>query len=353
MLRRLLPFLLLSFTLAAAPQFKPMQPQLQSVYEINTQALCSTAKETLAYLNKGPGYDPQVIHGGKIVPVSLERVKKTLAFICQHQKQMSDPSFIRANFEFIRWYPDLTQAQKFTSGKPLLKNLPKDSVLMTKYFVHQANVSEKATREHPYALYGLPNDEHQLTIEEANQHPELTRFRYGKQAILKGALKQKKVPVLAYLSRADLEEALMEGTLVASFPNGQQKIFNVHRCNNIAYDRNKKPYAQERFWYFREVEGIKGYGKDADHKITVNTEVTFAGDLQQFGLGKLLLIQYSNAQEQSITRMGILADTGGAFANNLYQIDYLAGSFSSREEFFRKTEKLPNYIAAYFLVLRA
>lgn len=295
--RLLLSTLFLSLNLQASPQFKYQQPQLNSIYEINTEALCATAKETLAYLNKGTSYDSQVIHGGRLFSVPLERVKKTLNFICQHQNQMKDPAFLQAHFEFIRWYPDLKQARQFAAGKPLVKDLPSNSLLMTKYFVHQAKVQEKASKTHPFALYGLPRDESLLSIEEANQHPELIRFRYGKQAILAGALKNQNVPVLAYLSRADLEEALMEGTLIAIFPSGKQKIFNVHRNNNIAYDRNKKPYEQERFWYFREVEGIKGYGKDADHKITVNTGVTFAGDLEQLGLGKLMLVQYSNPQK--------------------------------------------------------
>ncbi len=163
-----------------------------------------------------------------------------------------------------------------------------------------------------------------LTVEEAEKRPKLLRFRYGKQAILQGALQHHKVPVLAYLTREDLETALMQGTITVDFgPGYQRKIFNVHRNNNIAYDKNKRPYEQERYWYFKEVKGIKGYGKDAEHKITVANQATFAADLQQFGLGKVLMVQYPDKHGKIVSRAGVLADTGGAFEHNLFQVDFL------------------------------
>lgn len=60
----------------AAPKFFPSQPALNGVYDIKGTELCSTAKHTLAYLNKGKNYDPQVIHDGKVIKISLDRVKK-------------------------------------------------------------------------------------------------------------------------------------------------------------------------------------------------------------------------------------------------------------------------------------
>jgi 3D (Asp-Asp-Asp) domain-containing protein len=240
------------------------------------------------------------------------------------------------------------------NNKPLFARLPKDRIVMTKYYVHKAKVSDKPTAAYPLPLYALPQDEAHLTLEEANTKPGLTRFQFGKQAILKGALKSSKVPVLAYLSREDLEAALLQGTLVADFVSNkhQVKIFNVDRNNNIAYDKTKNPYLQERFWYFKSVAGIKGYGKDANYKITVNPQVTFAADLQQFGLGKLLLVQYPNQAGAIVTRMGILADTGGAFQNNQYQVDFLTGSYAGRDAFNKANQKVPDYVTAYFMVLK-
>ena len=343
--------LLLSLQVIAAPHFAPAEPTPSTHYLINGPALCATALETLAYLNKGAHYDPRVIHAGKVFKVPLPRIKATLTFICQHQEQMNNPAFIKKHFDFVRWYPDSESTKSLKSTKPLIANLPNDKILMTKYYVHRAKVSNKYTPAYPYALYGLPKEEEALTLKEADAKPGLIRLQYGKQAILKGALANQNVPVLAYLNRDDLEAALMQGTLVADF-GSQLKTFNVHRSNNIAYDKAKNPYHQERYWYFKQVEGIKGYGKDADDKITVNTGVTFAADLEQFGLGKLLMVQYQDKAGKVVTKAGIFADTGGAFDNNLYQVDFLAGSYAGREAFYQATQHLPNYVAAYFMILK-
>lgn len=338
----------------AAPKFSQVTPEFQGRFDFKSAALCATAKQTLAYLNKGSAYDPQVIHAGTVMPIPLSRIKATLLFICLNQAKMNDPTFIKQHFDFIRWYPDLRRARQLSANKPLLHNLPKCCILMTKYYVHLAKASQKPNSFMPYALYGLPSDERYLTLEQANAMPTLTRFKYGKQAVLKGALQHQFVPQLAYLSRDDLESALLQGTVVADFGRAVgQKTFNVHRNNNRAYDRIKSPYEQERFWYFKQVDGIKGYGKDAEHKITVNPEVTFAADLTQFGLGKVLVIQYRESSGEMVSRAGIFADTGGAFVDNLYQVDYLAGSYAGKEAYYRATRNLPDYVAAYFMILKS
>lgn len=337
----------------AAPFFKQEIPLMTGQFVINGPALCHTAKQTRHYLDKGNAYDPAVIHAGRVLPISLVRVKKTLDFICQHQHQLNNPLFIKKHFDFIRWYPDLTQAKSLAAHKTLLKNLPDQRILMTKYFVHLAAANQQSSAKTPFALYGLPQDEAHLSLEQANKNPKLTRFQFGKQAILSGALNNKQLTELAFVNREDLEMSLLQGSVVADFgPKLGKKTFNVHRCNNIAYDRSKSPYEQQRYWFFKTVDGIKGYGKDADHKITVNPEATFAADLEQFGLGKLLLIQYPNKQGTTVTRAGIMADTGGAFAQNLYQVDYLAGSYHGRAEFAKATAYLPDYVDAYFMVLK-
>ena len=344
--------LLFSVHAFASPHFNSLAPNSLGTIQTNERELCATAKNTLDYLSKGASYDPVVIHEGKVAKIPLAKIKATLQFICTHQDQLSQPEFIKKHFNFVRWYPDMMEVKTLASHKPLLKNLPKDKILMTKYYVHLAKASIKKQGERIYPLYGLPQDEQQLSLEQAEAQPQLTRFKYGKQAILKGAL-ENKVPVLAYLSRDDLEAALLQGTVVADFgPGIGKKIFNVHRCNNIPYDKRKGPYQQERYWYFKQVDGIKGYGKDADHKITVNPEVTFAADLNQLGLGKLLFIQYTNNSGSLISRVGVLADTGGAFANNLYQVDYLAGSYSGKTNYLKATRHLPDYVQAYFMILK-
>lgn len=132
-------------------------------------------------------------------------------------KKLNNPDFVKQHFDFIRWYPDLRQAKQLSANKPLLQNIPKDKILMTKYFVHLAGASPKPSSAKPYPLYALPEDEQNLTLDEANAKPGLIRFKYGKQAILSGALKNQPVSELAYLSRDDLEAALLQGTVVADF----------------------------------------------------------------------------------------------------------------------------------------
>ena len=48
--------------------------------------------------------------------------------------------------------------------------------------------------------------------------------------------------------------------------------------------------------------------------------------------------------------MGVVADTGGAFLPNFYQLDYLAGIFKSQASFNRYIKKLPTYAKAYILI---
>lgn len=342
---------LLSFSSWALPVFQRQKTLPASAYQISGQALCATAKETLAYLNQGSHYDPEVIHEGKVFRIPLSRVKASLAFICKHPQEMEDPLFLRRHFDFYQWIPDQQQVQTMKARTKLLVHLPPGHILMTKYYVHKAKASANASKTHPFALYGLPQDEASLSLEQANAKPWLTRFQYGKQAILKGALRGKKVPVLAYVNRNDLEAALLQGTIVADFGTYSQ-YFNVHRTNNIPYVKGLNPYHQERYWYFKAVDGIKGYGKDADHKITVNTGVTFAADLKQLGLGKLLLVQYHTGKGRLLSKVGILADTGGAFENNLYQVDFLTGSYAGKDAFYAANKAIPDYVTAYFMVLK-
>ena len=124
--------LLWSPSVFAAPRFISAALAANARYEINGPALCATAKQTLAYLNHGTGYDPQVIHPGHVLPIDLARVKATLIFICQNQTKLNDPVFLQQHFEFIRWLPDIEHAKQFSANKPLLKNQPRDRILMTK-----------------------------------------------------------------------------------------------------------------------------------------------------------------------------------------------------------------------------
>lgn len=342
----------------AQVKFVKEQPQLQATAWASDPArLCAVAKETLLYLNKGAAYDPLAIHGGKVEGASfpLDRVKSTLSYLCELAKNnpaaLTDPTFIAEHFEFIRWHPDVAGAHKIAKQKPLLANIPSDKLLQTKYYVRIADGASQKTAQQNQALYGLPYDEAHLDLATADAlGKKITRFQLGKQAIVKGALEQQplRAPALVWVSRDDLEGALLQGTAVV--PSGKDfRYYNVHRTNGIAYDRKITPEQQERYWYFKEVRSVLGYGKDADYKIPIQPEVTVAGDIAQLGLGKLILL--ATEEHGSITyRLTILADTGGAFANNLYQLDWLSGYYRGWDDYYAANKHRADYSATWLLV---
>lgn len=328
----------------------------------NTHDLCKVANNTLDYLSKGKQYDPAVIHANKLSEYGISEtdITRTLKSLCEFAKTdekngtntLTNIQFLKTHYDFYRITSDTSHAKKLSDKKPLLKNLTSDKVLMTKYYVHLASGSDVKTQHHEFPLYALPYDEIDLSLEEAElKKQQLTRFKYGKQQILTGALDhQKLAKPLIYLTREDLESALLQGTIVVEV-NGKQRVFNVHRNNGIAYDRTIKPYEQNRYWYFKQVNGILGYGKDANHKVEVLPEVTFAGDIYQLGLGSLVFAKF-DFKKHSEYRMAVMADTGGAFENNLYQLDYLAGSYPGIKAYYDANRHMPDYIDAWFMVLK-
>ena len=80
-------------------------------------------------------------------------------------------------------------------------------------------------------------------------------------------------------------------------------------------------------------------------------EVTFAGDIYQLGLAPLVFSKF-DFSTHSEYRMAVIADTGGAFENNLYQLDYLAGSYTSIEQYYSANKHLPDYIDAWIMILK-
>lgn len=351
------------FSLQAAPKFVNVPGSASSTefkegaWATDPAKLCAVANETLLYLNKGVDYDAAAIHGGKVQGASfpLERVKTTLRYVCELAKNnpaaLADANFIAINFELVRWYPDVNAAHKLAKQKPLLAKIPNDQILQTKYYVRIADGGAAKSSRHPQALYGLPFDEAKLTLAEADAlGAKITRFQLGKQQIVKGALEQQplQAPALVWLSREDLEGALLQGTAVV--PNGNKyRYYNVHRTNGIPYDRKIAPELQQRYWYFKEVKSVLGYGKDADYKIPIQPEVTVAGDIPQLGLGKLILL--ATKEHGTITyRLTVLADTGGAFANNLYQLDWLSGYYRGWDDYYAANKHRADYSSSWILV---
>jgi hypothetical protein len=245
--------------------------------------------------------------------------------------RLQDPKFLNTNFRTIEW-----QAFNPTSAD-------EKRVRLTKYAVFTHPGSRKPTPEFNVGLYALKPD----------SNPDL-RLKYTKQDVLKNIYEPKgtefgAVEPLAYLDRAGLESALMEGTVLIKFTDGTSAFFNVDRNNNIPYIKGLAATEQKRYWYFKPVNAIKGYGQTIETKISLKPGVTFAGDVLNIGLGRIIVTESGKPGKPEL-RMGIIADTGGAFLPNLHQLDFLAGVFDSHEDFTAYTRKLPEYAKAYILV---
>jgi hypothetical protein len=360
----LLMALLASPCVTAADSQKPLysvdkQPLNGRMAEQSAADLCAVAKGTENYLSKGKKYDPMAIKAGVLsrFGVDLAQVKATLRFVCQVQQAdakagrksgLADPAFIREHFKMIRWRPDKQQSAQFEKDKPLLKNIPDDQILLTKYYIKLAQGSNIKSPYMPHALYSLPFDEQGLSLEQADAKKDsIVRYRFTKQQVLTGVLdKNKWAEPLLWLSRDDLEDTLMQGTVKIDTFDGA-RFFNVHRNNGIGYKRGLKKREQKRYWYFKETQGPLGYGKDAGYKIPIHSMVTVAGDLNHWGLGKLVMLTYKGEH-----RLAVLADTGGAFENNHYQLDYLGGYFKDWADYVNTYRTFPDYFEARFLILQ-
>ncbi|MGJ8681786.1 MltA domain-containing protein [Paraglaciecola sp.] len=340
-----------------------------------TSDLCKVANNTLNYIarnndenNENAQPPPMALLAQSDITekrVTEKRVKNTLEFICNTYKEdvrnkqnsrLQDSQFLRENFHFYRWHADTDKAnaiaQKSTNQVKtrLLKNIPDKQLFITKYYTKLLRASAVQTPEFNQALYALPYDEANLTLAEAElQKSKLTRFKYTRQQIIQGVLTQNNLAKpLIWLTEAGLHDVLLQGTGVLNV-EGKTRYFNVHRNNGISYDYSIGKTAQARYWYFAEVPSIMGYGTEIGNKIEVKPQVTFAGNVDQLGLGKLLMINYLN-NGASVSQMGILADTGGAFDDNLFQLDFLTESYYGWDDYHQANKHLPDYANTWILI---
>ncbi|MCW5315765.1 hypothetical protein GTQ43_18685 [Nostoc sp. KVJ3] len=314
-----------------------------SKVNFNQEDLLTVLINTRKYFQDYSSEDPDILRTGILATqgVTVPDVLNTLNFMISVLKEdiannratrLQDPNFINTNFRVIKW----------SAYNP--KNKQQKQLRITKYAVFTHPGSRKKTSTYSTPIYSLKDN--------ANNDKFYTR--YTKQDVLSGIYEPGgrefgKVTSLAYLTRNGLEEAIMEGTILINFTDGYKAFFNVDRNNGIAYIRGLKATAQKRYWYFREVDAIKGYGYKIDAKISIKPGVTFAGDVLNIGLGKVVVIEHTKGGRKYL-RLGVIADTGGAFLPNLYQLDFLAGIFKNKQEFGQHITQLPEYATAYFLI---
>lgn len=360
--------LLVVFSFSApASQFIPEQaPKSLNNIAINPQDLCDVAENTLTYMHNYPEDDFAVHRGEVPTTVSMHSVTRTLQFLCQvanedkknGESRLTDADFIKAHFDFYRWLPDKITANDWAKKsknkvkKRLLNDIPVDKLFITKYYVKMLDGSDVKNSTYQQALYALPHDEKGFSPVQAKQRAgQLTRFKYTRQDVMAGALdKHNLAEPLIWLNEAGLHDVLLQGTGVLNV-NGSKRYFNVHRNNGIAYDYTIGKTEQARYWYFAEVPGIMGYGTDIDNKIPILPQVTFAGNVKQLGLGKLFLTSYQVDGKQE-SKIGVLADQGGAFDGNLFQLDLLSGAYYGWKDYYQANKHLPDYADTWLIVLK-
>ena len=305
----------------------------------------SKSKETLKIIR------PQVFSKNIM---DIDKVKNTLKFVinCIEQDKQSgrpfrilNPDFLNKNFKFIKWSGDVDVAYKNKVVIPENTNngkIPQGNIRLTKYAVFIFDGSECKSKDYPYALYSIVD----------NNFAQKDRFKYTKHQILAGVLEapvnKGKVEPLVWLSRQGIEEAIMQGTVIVKMPDNKRKVFCVDKNNGIIYDKKiKNTKAQKRYWYFKEIK-TADYFKRSMH--IHHPEAIFAGDIYNIGLGKIVAIRYKNAVNgRGEVRLGVLSDSGGAFANNLYQLDLFMGVHKNKQQFYKKIRHIPNAVEAYIL----
>jgi hypothetical protein len=334
------------------PQFMAQSQDILKAARLPNSKVSFNAKDLLVVLTSTRKYfknsldsDPDLQREGILGTqgVKVVDIIKTLDFMMLTLKQdlkakkpirLQDPKFLNTNFRSIQW----------TAFNPTAKD--EKRVRMTKYAVFTHPGSRTPTKEFNAGLYALKPD----------TDTEAIRLKYTKQDVLTNIYEPKgkefgTVEPLAYLDREGLESALMEGTVLIKFTDGTSEFFNVDRNNNIPYIKGLTPNDQKRYWYFKPVKAIKGFGQSIETKISLRPGVTFAGDVLNIGLGRIVVTE-NLVNGKPKLRMGIIADTGGAFLPNLHQLDFLAGVFDSKEDFNEYIRKLPEYTKAYILVKR-
>lgn len=260
-------------------------------------------------------------------------------------KRLEDPAWVASRFEARRWVPDRAAAK--SRGVALATE--RDEIRLTKYLVYQVDGSPVRTDVYDTALWALPDDEC-CAADGAPLGPPGLRLKYDRQAVYAGVYapggeSDGRAKPLVWLTRTAANQAQLQGSVEVAGLGPSPRMFNVHENNAIPYDPAVRDgNLQRRFWYFREVVGILGV-----EQIPLRPHASVAGDIWNLGLGKVLALEWDGPLGPEV-HLVVLADTGGAFQPNLFQLDWLAGAFPSHEAFAAWEATMPSRVAASVLV---
>jgi len=314
----------------------------------------AAAKAALDWLDTQGANDPLAAQPGLLGEqgVTLDRVRETLSFVARiaaedagkPAQRLEDPTFLAAHFDAWSWHAGAAGA-------------PDDRVRLTRYLVWQVRGSLSRSTLYDTALYAVPEDEAGLSPEQADLKKEtLLRFKYDRPAVLSGVYEEggsaagRAFP-LVYLSRADALQAQLQGTVEVQLDSGPPRLFNVDRPNGFPYEKGAALEKQPRYWYFRPVDSVLGYGPEPTRKVRLVAGASVAGDVYNLGLGKLIALSWTGPSGR-VVRLAVLGDTGGAFQPNLGQLDLYAGAFPDKDSFQAATRDIPDRVEASILLVR-
>lgn len=254
----------------------------------------------------------------KTTRMTLNAITKTLRFIIstinEDEKRggnyrINDPEFIKENFDCFSWGPQnaLTKKKGIEDGK----------ILLTRYTMYKIKGSHVKTSKYNHALYGLP---------ASKEVPFCT-----KEQVLGGIFEKRPykdvVSPLVWVTREGLDEALMQGSIFIAMEDVERWVrgFSVHRTTGFAgEEKSKDQKKQQSYWFFKEKDPIET--KRFYSKCQRRKDVVFAGNTDFLPIGSIIAVKEKDlVGGKDSMRLGILADTGGAFKNNLHQLDQFVG----------------------------
>ena len=261
-------------------------------------------------------------HWGYTNTQRIDALTKIIETGTRNQKKLQDPLWWHKNFRHFVLHDNSKKSQP-------------QSIRLTKYVVYQVQGSPEKTELHNQALWA--------THEETQDQ---TLHQFSRIDILNGDLEsQPHAYPLVWLTQHDALEAQMQGTIEVELPNKEKKLFNVHRHNNMPYQKGVSSEQQIRYWYFREVQEVYGWGEQ--EKVPIQKDISFAGDVDNLGFGSLVWIS-----KEEHSHIGLIVDTGGAFTPNLGQLDWFIGTVQNKDDFYQKATAYPARAQVEFLILR-
>ena len=280
--------------------------------------------------------------------VTLDQVQETLQFIAQVGKTRPDlltsPWFLNTHFTFYRWYGDKTKQKEYI---PRGWKAAPEHILTTRYRITQVPASRVKTKYYNVPLCELPEDEKQFTSAQKKEHKEsLLRFKHSYSAIVGGALeKNKKTRPLAWVTQKGCKEFVMQGSVLARYPDGTKKLLRVAGSNGMT--------SPDNYWYAMEV-AKRPKNSAFPVKVKPRAGVTYAGDMNLLGFGKVIvLVGLNPVSQEEETRLGVLVDTGGAFKDNLSKLDLFTGYFEDEQAFKKHSQTYPHTARAYILIKKS